>query len=82
MSHARPARPTTSLAALLFVVTTAFLVWPLYPWLGDHVEPRVLGLPWSLTYVLLIVGVNTIALTALYVTRAIDADELPEDGDG
>lgn len=68
-------------AALLFVTTTAFLVWPLYPWLGDHIEPRVLGLPWSLVYVLVIVGINTALLTALYVARVVDADEHPE-GDG
>jgi hypothetical protein len=46
-------------AALLFVATTASLVWPLYPWLGNHVEPRVLGMPWSLVYVILVIAVNT-----------------------
>ena len=74
-------RLATPLALLPFVVATAFLVWPLYPWLGNSVEPRVLGLPWSLTYVILVVAVDTAALVVLYVTRTIDADEHAE-GDG
>jgi hypothetical protein len=78
VTHHRPAGP---LALLLFVVATAFLVWPLYPWLGNSVEPRVLGLPWSLTYIVLVVAVDTTALVVLYVTRAIDADE-PTEADG
>jgi hypothetical protein len=70
------------LAALLFVVATAFLVWPLYPWLGNSIEPRVLGLPWSLAYVLVVIAVDTAALVTLYVTRAVDAAEHPEDDHG
>ncbi len=60
-------------APLFFVATTALLVWPLYPWLGDSIEPRVLGLPWSLVYVLLVIVINGVALTGLYVARVIDA---------
>lgn len=67
------------LAPLLFVATTASLVWPLYPWLGDHVEPRILGLPWSLTYVLVVIAVNTLALVGLYTARVIDASEHTEE---
>jgi hypothetical protein len=72
----------TPLAALLFVVTTAFLVWPLYPWLGNSIEPRVLGMPWSLVYVLLVIAVNAVALVTLYLTRVVDAEEHPEDAGG
>jgi len=78
----RLARSLPTLAALLFATTTAFLVWPLYPWLGNSVEPRVLGLPWSLVYVLLNIAINTAALIGLYVLRVIDAEEHPEAGDG
>jgi len=78
----RLARSLPTLAALLFATTTAFLVWPLYPWLGNSVEPRVLGLPWSLVYVLLIITINTLALIALYVLRVVDAEEHAEDPDG
>lgn len=75
-------RLAAPLALLLFAATTACLVWPLYPLLGNSIEPRILGLPWSLTYVLLIIGVDAVALVFLYYTRAIDAAEAPEDGDG
>lgn len=67
------------LSPLYFVASTAALVWPLYPILGDHIEPRVLGMPWSLTYVIAIIVANTAVLIALYLSRAIDADEVPED---
>lgn len=63
---------------LFFVATTAALVWPIYPWLGDHVEPRVLGLPWSLVYVLLMIGLNTLVLAWLHLSGALD--EGPGDG--
>lgn len=63
------------LSPLFFVGTTAALVWPLYPLLGDRVEPRVFGLPWSLVWVLGVIVVNTAVLVALYVARAVDAAE-------
>lgn len=63
------------LSPLFFVATTAALVWPLYPLLGDHVEPRVFGLPWSLVYILAVIVLNTAVLTALFATRAVDAAE-------
>ncbi len=69
--HGRIAR----LSPLFFVGTTAALIWPLYPLLGDHIEPRVLGLPWSLAYVLAIILLNTAVLAALYVARSGDAAE-------
>jgi predicted PurR-regulated permease PerM len=74
------ARLAPLLSLLLFGTTTASLVWPLYPWLGNHVEPRILGIPWSLSYVILVIAVNTAALVALYMLRAVDASEHPEDG--
>lgn len=69
------------LSPLYFVASTAALVWPIYPLLGDHIEPRVLGLPWSLAYVIAIIGLNTAVLIALFVSRAVDADEAGE-GEG
>ncbi len=73
-------RPIARVAPLFFVVSTAFLVWPLYPWLGDSIEPRVLGVPWSLVYVLVVIVVNAAVLTGLYMARVIDSGEGPEDG--
>ena len=72
-------RSIARVAPLFFVATTALLVWPLYPWLGNRVEPRVLGLPWSLVYVLLVIVVNAAALTGLYVGRVIEAGDEDEE---
>jgi hypothetical protein len=67
-------------APLFFIATTALLVWPLYPWLGNAIEPRVFGLPWSLVYVIGIIVVDAAALTALYLLRVVDAEEDGEHG--
>jgi len=80
MYDGRVTRPIARVAPLFFVATTALLVWPLYPWLGNAIEPRVFGLPWSLVYVLLVITVNAVVLTALYVARVIDAEDA-EGGD-
>nr|WP_293181207.1 hypothetical protein [Nannocystis sp.] len=65
-------------APLFFIAMTALLVWPLYPWLGNSIEPRVFGLPWSLVYLIGIIVIDAAALTALYLLRIVDAEE---DGD-
>ena len=75
-------RPIARVAPLFFVVSTAFLVWPLYPWLGDTIEPRVLGVPWSLVYVLVVIIVNAAVLTGLYLARVIDAEDEAGEGAG
>ncbi|NVB37510.1 hypothetical protein G6O69_06675 [Pseudenhygromyxa sp. WMMC2535] len=79
-ARGRPSRPWgTRLALLYFALSTAALVWPIYPWLGNHIEPRlVLGLPWSLTWVLLVIAANFIALVVLYRLRVVDDRELDE----
>ena len=71
-------RTIARVAPLFFVATTALLVAPLYPWLGDSIEPRVLGLPWSLVYVLLVIAANFGALALLYRFRVVDDREPPE----
>jgi hypothetical protein len=68
----------TRLAVLWFLLSTALLVWPVYPWLGNHVHPRVLGLPWSLVWVLLVIAANFAALLLLYWLRIVDDRELPD----
>jgi hypothetical protein len=40
-----------ALLGLWVVVCLAALVWPVYAKLGASIEPRVLGLPWSLIWV-------------------------------
>jgi hypothetical protein len=68
----------TRLAALWFLLSAAALVWPVYPWLGNHVHPRVLGLPWSLVWVLIVITANFGALLLLYWLRVVDDRELPD----
>lgn len=58
-----------------FALSTVALVAPVYSWLGNAVEPRVLGLPWSLVYVLGVVLANATVLAVLYAGRWVDADE-------
>ncbi|MBX7079316.1 MAG: hypothetical protein K1X88_09040 [Nannocystaceae bacterium] len=79
-SHGRARGPALSRAGLaFFVLSTAMLITPIYPWLGNHIEPRVLGLPWSLVYVLGMVAIDCLALAGLYVLRAVDHAELEDD---
>jgi hypothetical protein len=63
-------------ALVWFAISTALLVAPLYTWLGNAIEPRVLGLPWSLVYVLGVVLLNSAVLAVLYVGRWVDHAEL------
>ncbi len=65
----------TRIAVAYFVVVTAGLVWPLFPMLGNHVEPRILGMPWSLCYVLGVVTMNAFVLLGLYAARVVDSRE-------
>ena len=63
------------LSVLYFAMSAAALVWPIYPWLGNHIEPRVLGLPFSLVWVLGVIACNFGVLALLYGLRLIDAEE-------
>lgn len=74
MSSAR-SRWATRLSLLYFVVATALLVWPIYPWLGNRIEPRLLGLPLSLTWVLGVIAANFVVLVLLYRLRLVDDHE-------
>ena len=60
------------IAVAYFVLATCALIWPIYPSFGNSVEPRIAGLPWSLTYVLLVIAANTVVLTVLYRSRWLD----------
>jgi len=54
------------LAIAYFVVSTAALVAPVYTTLGNRIEPRVFGLPWSLVYVLGVIAANFAVLLWMY----------------
>ena len=72
----------TRLAVVYFVLATAALVWPVYPWLGNHIEPRVFGVPFSLIWILAIITSNFCVLVVLYRLRLIDDREVDEPGRG
>jgi hypothetical protein len=71
----------TRLAVGWFVLATVALVAPVYTALGNRVEPRVLGLPFSLVYVLAVIAANIAALGFLYRARWIDDDDEDDEGD-
>lgn len=60
--------PKTSqrLAIAYFVLSTIALVAPVYTTLGNAIEPRLMGLPWSLVYVLGVIACNFAVLGILY----------------
>lgn len=58
-----------------FALSALALVAPVYTTLGNHIEPRVLGLPWSLVYVLAVVLANAAVLAVLYVGRWVDGED-------
>lgn len=68
MSGPRPAVRTIA-AIAYFAVSTVMLVGPVYGWLGNSIEPRVLGLPWSLVYVLVVIAANFVVLAILHATH-------------
>jgi hypothetical protein len=44
-------RPRDLLFALYALCCAAALIWPGYAWLGNRIEPYVLGVPFSLAWV-------------------------------
>lgn len=73
-----PRRATSTIgrwAILYFACSTVFLVAPVYTALGNHIEPRVFGLPWSLVYVLAVVLANATVLAVLHAARLVDDDD-------
>lgn len=58
----------------LFVATAlSALVWPVYAWAGDRIEPRVLGLPFAFAWHVLWVVASFFAL--LLYDRAVQREE-------
>lgn len=51
------------LLAAYVVVCIASLVWPVYAWVGERIEPRLLGLPPGLAW---IVGWVVLTFVALW----------------
>lgn len=72
-------RQLRRLSAGYFVASLFALIWPVYPALGNHIEPRVLGIPWSFAYVLLVIASNFVVLTLAYRARIVEEDASGED---
>lgn len=62
-------------ALVYFALSTVALVAPVYTAFGNAIEPRVLGFPWSLAYVLGVVLLNATVLAVLYAGRWVDGDD-------
>ncbi|MGB1015880.1 MAG: hypothetical protein ACPG4T_17215 [Nannocystaceae bacterium] len=75
-------RRRNKVALSYFAAVTLALIWPIYPWLGNHVEPRVMGLPWSLFYVLAWILANTGVLVVLYRTEPPEPSDVGSAGEG
>lgn len=55
--------------AAYVVVCLAALTWPGYAWLGNSIEPRLLGIPFSLAWV---IGWVLLTFAALAIYHATD----------
>jgi hypothetical protein len=63
------------LSCAYFALATVALVHPVFTWLGDRIEPRFMGLPFSLVYVLGWIGLNSLVLIWMYRSRIVAAGE-------
>ena len=54
------------LAIAYFVASTAALVAPVYTAVGNRIEPRIFGLPFSLVYILGVIAANLAVLAWIY----------------
>lgn len=60
------------LALGYFAFSTVLLIAPVYTAFGNRIEPRVLGLPFSLVWVLGVIAANFAVLAYLYARRIVD----------
>lgn len=75
-----PDPPSTSDRRVLwtciyFVIATLALIHPIFTYVGNRIEPRLMGLPFSTVYVLLWIGLNSFVLTWMYRSRLLEAEE-------
>jgi predicted PurR-regulated permease PerM len=63
MRSRRPLWPHVAFAVFCACALSA-LIWPIYPALGNKIEPRVLGLPFSLAWIVAWIVASFLALVA------------------
>ena len=56
-------KPIDYLLGAYFVVCALALTWPVYPWVGNRIEPYLLGLPMSFMW-----NVGWVVLTFLVIS--------------
>ncbi len=56
------------LFTLYVICCVGALTWPGYDWLGNRIEPLVLGLPFSLAWVIGWVGLTFLVLTIYHIS--------------
>ena len=64
------------LTCIYFAIAICALIHPLFTWLGNRIEPRLMGLPFSMVYVLGWIGLNSFVLTWMYRARVVEAPEI------
>ncbi len=76
MSPEVPRRPQLRdlLFGLYVICCVAALTWPGYDWLGNRIEPLVLGLPFSLAWIMGWVGLTFLVLVIYHASGG------PEEG--
>lgn len=81
-THLEPGeRRVYAAVALFYLATTVALVWPVYARFGS-IRPMVLGMPFSLVYVVLWVLASFLVLLALFLWEGRRGDRPRPDGDG
>ena len=70
MSPERPRRPQLRdlLFGLYVLCCVGALTWPGYDWLGNRIEPLVLGVPFSLAWIMGWVGLTFLVLVIYHAS--------------
>ena len=63
------------LFGLYVVATLAAQIWPVYAWLGNSIEPFVLGVPFSLVWVVGWILLTFVVLVIYHATGPEEAEE-------
>jgi len=75
--------PVYAAVVLFYLALFGAVMWPVYPRFSS-IEPRLLGMPFSLAYVIGILVLSFSALLGLYLwegsRRRLAADPRPDDG--
>jgi TRAP-type C4-dicarboxylate transport system permease small subunit len=59
--------------AAFFVLVLAAMMWPIYP-LFSRIHPMVLGMPFSLFYLILLITISFLVLLGLYLWESRESE--------